>query len=283
VAKTGILEAVLIVGGLGVAFMYFSKNFCDFGLFPVEGLCYNDIGIDPERSSCDDLCVGGLCGSFERRGCKGECPCQTGGRGPVGGQVKKPISGGGLPKPGAVVTGGSSCSGRGSGSCPVCSNCNWDCKNAYCWTGTGPKVNRVCIQGNKDRHSSCSYARQKFLNANKTSGGGAAPKPSLTGVQINNGKLFIASAIYTYVKSCAGRSPTPLQIVRGYPSAITSMAQMNGYHQTKIMAYNHRPFAHLFWSVVTAIMRAYKLTSNQNCIQRTACMNSNSLKECGVL
>jgi hypothetical protein len=58
----------------------------------------------------------------------------------------------------------SSCSGK-SGS-----NCTYDCKNAYCWTSTGPHFNKACIQGTSNRTDGCAKARKAFLKSNQCYG-----------------------------------------------------------------------------------------------------------------
>lgn len=68
-------------------------------------------------------------------------------------------------------------------------NCSWDCKNAYCWTSTGPKVNKVCVVGpapttQSQVNSGCNLARSTFISKNQVSSSTApkastsAPKPT---------------------------------------------------------------------------------------------------------
>jgi hypothetical protein len=52
-------------------------------------------------------------------------------------------------------------------TCPGKSgNCTWDCKNAYCWTSTGPRANKICIHGGTNRSQWCSQARSEFIAYN---------------------------------------------------------------------------------------------------------------------
>jgi hypothetical protein len=65
------------------------------------------------------------------------------------------------PKPIGTTTGG-------AGNCPGKSGyCTWDCKNAYCWTSKGPKVNKICISNGTNRTTGCNQARNTFIAYNK--------------------------------------------------------------------------------------------------------------------
>jgi hypothetical protein len=64
------------------------------------------------------------------------------------------------PKPIGTAPASSGCPGRSG-------NCNWDCKNAYCWTSTGPKASKICISNGTNRTTGCNQARNAFIAYNK--------------------------------------------------------------------------------------------------------------------
>ena len=85
-------------------------------------------------------------------------------------------------------------------NCPGKSgNCNWDCKNAYCWTSTGPRANKICIHGPADRNKGCSMARSEFLAYN-------AGTPT---------KAFRARSLSLAAKAFAGRR-IPIRLSTSY-------------------------------------------------------------------
>ena len=170
-----------------------------------------------------------------------------------------------------TVTGSSRCSGKSG-------NCNWDCKNAYCWTGKGAKVSKVCIRGNSNRSYSCGLARQKFIDSNKVIGTGPAP----SGVKIENAKLFIADFISRTVRTCTGIYVSNQKIIQGWPSNVNTLARQNNYTQGAFVQYNNRPFAKLLRDTIVAVIRAYRGNMNPTCNQKMACLNGRSLRECGL-
>ena len=272
-----LIAGAAIVGGLVFAYLYFTKEFCPDGAYPNDALCYKPGrgNIDEDTASCETLCSYAYCDSIaERRKagkCKGVCkhcdPSSAGGGPEVGDPHKQKT-------PSACAAWG------GVWKANQC-NCNTVIKKCAAGKVAGI-LNGKCTCGTPKKGAVVSGSGSAGGTPGAKVTGGA--KVPLSGTQLNNGKLLIASAVATVIRSCAGSSPSSTEIVRGWPSAITQLAQMNNYNTTKIVQYNNRPFAALFRKVVVSAMNAYKLKNKvSGCAERIGCLGSGSLKECGLL
>ena len=158
----------------------------------------------------------------------------------------------------------------------VCNSIVHKCGANATAKGNGKTCSCYCNNGYISSGGNC-------VKSTGQQGGYGGPAPGPTAIQVNNAKLFIADVINRTVQACTGRNIGTTAVVQGYPSAISSMAKMNNYSQNKILAYNNRPFAKTFRSVVMAIVGSYKLNLSPTCTQQMACLNSMSMKECHLL
>ena len=314
---SGLFEMVLVLGIGGFAVLYLTRNFCSGGAFPVDGLCYENLG-EPGSDECqrDPAACGAVntdpdyaggsagpktspptraddCNRWNGVWRANKCHCnRVDKRCPANAVVNivnskcacvycpagtkrsttSAMANSCIKTSAGTVTGGGTCSGKSG-------NCNWDCKNAYCWTSKGPKVNKVCIVGNSNRNYSCNLAKQKFLNANKSTGSGPI---SPSGVKVENAKLFIADYISRTVRTCTGIYVSNQKIIQGWPNNVNTLAKQNNYTQGAFVQYNNRPFAKLLRDTIVAVIRAYRGNMNSTCNQKMACLNGRSLRECGL-
>lgn len=179
--------------------------------------------------------------------------------------------------PAGTVSGGSSSPGL--------------CGKGYVRVGSGCVCNRIakhCTATTVARLNSAGTCTCVGCSPGYTRGGVngnqclkiASASPS--GVKVENGKLFIADYISRSVRTCTGKYVSNATIIRGWPSNINALARSNNYTQGAFVQYNNRPFAKMLRDTIIAVVRAYKGNMNPTCNQRMACLNSRSLRECGL-